>query len=546
MAFVKYDVVIIGAGAGGGVAADVLARAGKRVLLLERGPATLALASTGRDHLKNQRLSAYGVNAGPSADNPRVFVDWKTGEERTVLPHEGGYCNNAAGVGGGTAVYGAQAWRFHPLDFRMASTYGVPEGSSLADWPIGYDDLLPYYERVERELGVAGDASRMTHLPPYNAPYPMPPFSQNAQGRAVQRGAEALGWATLPPPLAVNTVPFDGRPACIQCQHCVGFACPVNAKNGSQNTFIPLALKSGNCELAAGVTAGRLEVDTNGRVTGVRFFDAYGVSVSVLAEVVVLAGGAVETARLLLNSRSVVHPKGIGNQWDQVGLNLQGHYYPTALGLFAEDIWDGQGPGPSTAITRFNHGNDGIIGGAMLADDFVQVPIMTWKGRREPGLTFWGQTAKDWMRVNYRRVTDVKGPVQEIPTPDACVSIDNSVTDRWGIPVARLSGTSHPETVRTAAFMFDRAAEWLKASGAVKVWGSAPGRNLSGGQHQAGTCRMGDDPKTSVVDRFCRVHGHDNLYLGDGSVHVTNGGFNPFLTIMALAYRTAEQIAADW
>ena len=545
MASVNYDVVIIGAGAGGGVAAGVLARAGKRVLLLERGP-SLDLASTGRDHLRNQRLSAYGVNAGPSSDNPRVFVDWKTGEERTVLPHEGGYSNNAAGIGGGTAVYGAQAWRFHPLDFRMASTYGVPEGSSLADWPIGYDDLLPYYERVERELGVAGDAALMTHLPPYKAPYPMPPFPKNAQGRAVQKGAEALGWATLPPPLAVNTVPYGGRPACIQCQHCVGFACPVNAKNGSQNTFVPLAVESGNCELAAGVMVERLETDTSGRIIGVRFFDADGVSVTVHAEAIVLSGGAVETARLLLNSRSPAHPKGIGNDWEQVGLNLQGHYYPTVLGLFAEDIWDGQGPGPSTAITRFNHGNEGIIGGAMLADDFVQVPIMTWKGRREPGLPFWGEAAKDWMRVNYRRVTDVKGPVQEIPTPDARVSVDAQVTDRWGIPVARLSGTSHPETVRTAAFMFDRATEWLKASGAAKIWGSAPGRNLSGGQHQAGTCRMGDDPKTSVVDRFCRVHGHDNLYLGDGSVHVTNGGFNPFLTIMALAYRMAEQLVKDW
>jgi choline dehydrogenase-like flavoprotein len=542
----NYEVVIVGAGAGGGVIAGVLARAGKRVLLLERGPATLDLASTGRDHLRNQRLSAYGVNAGPSKAHPRVFVDWKTGEERTVVAHEGGYGNNAVGVGGGTAVYGAQAWRFHPLDFRMAATYGVPEGSSLADWPIDYSDLEPFYERVEHELGVAGDASRMTHLPSYKAPYPMPPFPQNAQGRVLQRGADALGWQTLPPPLAVNTVPYGGRPACIRCQHCVGFACPSNSKNGSQNTFIPLALASGNCDLASDVMVERLETNADGHITGIRFFDAQGMPVSVHADVVVLAGGAVETARLLLNSCSSAHPLGVGNGTDQVGRNLQGHYYPTVFGLFSEDIWDGDGPGVSTAITRFNHGNEGIIGGAMIADDFVQVPIMTWKGRRDPDLPFWGQETKDWMRMNYRRVTDVKGPVQEIPSPEARVSVDAKVTDGWGIPVARLSGTSHPETVRTAAFMFDRGAEWLKASGAVKIWGTPPARFLSGGQHQAGTCRMGDDPKTSVVDRFCRVHGHNNLYIGDGSVHVTNGGFNPFLTIMALAYRTADHIIKGW
>ncbi|MBC8102394.1 MAG: GMC family oxidoreductase [Cytophagales bacterium] len=540
-----YEVIVVGAGAGGGVIAGVLAEAGKRVLLLERG-GTLDLATTKRDHLRNQRLSAYGVNAGPSGSHPRVFVDWKTGEARTLAPWEDGYSNNAAGIGGGTAVYGAQAWRFHPLDFRMASTYGVPDGSSLADWPIGYGDLAPFYQRAEREIGVAGDASAMIHLPPYEAPYPMAPFPVSRQGETLRRGADALGWATITPPLAVNTEPYGGRPACIRCQHCIGFACPVDSKNGSHNTLIPRALASGRCDLVVGAMAERLETDQAGRILGVTFFDADGQRVSVRAEVVVLAGGAIETARLLLNSRSPAHPGGIGNGNDQVGRNLQGHYYPTAVGLFSDDLWDGLGPGPSTAVTRFGHGNEGVIGGAMLADDFVQTPIITWKRRRDPDLPFWGAEAKEWMRRNYRRVTDVKGPVQEIPSPDARVTIDPLVTDRWGIPVVRLSGATHPETVRTATFMLDRAVEWLGAAGAVKIWGTPPSLALSGGQHQAGTCRMGEEPKTSVTDRFCRVHGHDNLYVGDGSVHVTNGGFNPFLTIMALAYRTADHITNHW
>lgn len=544
----RYDVVIVGAGAGGGVIAGVLAEAGKRVLLLERGP-EITFASSGRDHLKNQRLSAYGVNAGPfGGDNePRVAVDWRTGSAATVTPHEGGYSNNAAVVGGGTAVYGAQAWRFHPLDFRMASTYGVPEGSSLADWPLAYADLLPWYERVERELGVAGDAAAMTHLPVYNGPYPMAPFPVGAQGRPLRRGAEALGWDVLPVPLAINTVPYNGRAACIRCQQCVGFMCPSDGKNGTQNTFIPRARRTGRCDLVTGAMAERVETDGAGRVTGVSYFGPDdGARTVAHAQVVVLAGGAIETARLLLNSRSPAHPDGIGNAHDLVGRNLQGHYYPTAIGEFAEDIWDGAGPGPSTATCRFNHGNDGVIGGGMLADDFIQLPILFWKWRRDPDVPRWGAEAKTWMSRAYTRVTDVKGPVQEIPAPDSRVTLDPGVTDHWGIPVARLSGAAHPETVRTAAFMYDRAVEWLRASGAVKVWGAPPGRYLSGGQHQAGTCRMGDDPAISVVDRFCRVHGHDNLYLGDGSVHVTNGGFNPFLTIMALAYRTADHISQSW
>jgi choline dehydrogenase-like flavoprotein len=150
------------------------------------------------------------------------------------------------------------------------------------------------------------------------------------------------------------------------------------------------------------------------------------------------------------------------------------------------------------------------------------------------------------MREAYRYVTDVKGPVQEIPHPDGRVTLDPGVRDRWGLPVACLSGTTHPETIRTATFLQARAREWLLASGAIQTWGDPPRLALHGGQHQAGTCRMGDDPRTSVVDRHCRVHGHDNLFVADGSPHVTNGGFNPVLTILALAYRTAEGIVRGW
>ena len=540
-----YDVVIVGAGAGGGVAAGVLAEAGKRVLLLERGPKR-GFRDVGRDHLRNQRLSQYGHNAGPEIEgNPRVIVGANE-ETQTVRPHEGGYNNNAAGVGSGTVVYGAQAWRFLPKDFRMASEYGVPEGSSLADWPITHDELAPFYERAEWEMGVAGDSAASEKMMPRARPFPMDPLPINAQGRTLRRGAAELGWDTLAVPLLINSVRYNDRDTCIRCQHCVGFACPVDAKTGTQNTLIPRALATGRCDLVTGVMVSRVETDASGRVAGVAYFDADGQPQTVTAPVVVLAGGAIETARLLLNSTNTQEPNGIGNNGDQVGRHLQGHYYPGADALFPEPVWDGLGPGPSTATCRFNHGNDGIIGGGMLADEFIVLPIIFRKNCLPPDLPRWGAANKAFMRDSYRSVTDVKGPVQEIPSPDARVQVDPVVRDSRGIPVARLSGATHPETVRTAAFMHERAKEWLWASGALKVWGSPPGRYLSGGQHQAGTCRMGDDSQTSVVDRWCRVHGHDNLYIADSSVHVTNGGFNPVLTILALAYRTAEHIAESW
>jgi choline dehydrogenase-like flavoprotein len=542
----QFDVIIIGAGAGGGAAGGVLVEAGKRVLLLERGQ-ELSFEAVGRDHLRNQRLSQYGLNAGPEiSGNPRVFQDYTDPYSETVVPpKDGRYHANAACVGSGTRVYGAQAWRFMPQDFRMASIYGIPKGSSLADWPISYDELAPYYERAEWEIGVAGDASQMKHLPMYNNSYPMPAMRPNLQGQTVRRGAAALGWHSFPIPLLINSVEYNGRPACIGCQHCVGFACPVDAKNGTQNTMIARALASGSCRLVTEAMVGRITVSEAGRVTGVTYFSREGTQVEVTADVVVVSAGAIESARLLLNSTSPQEPRGLGNNSDQVGRHLQGHYYPGAIGLFPEAVQDGIGPGATTAMCEFNHDNDGIIGGGMLADDFIVLPITFWKRKLPPDLPRWGAANKAFMRENYRKVADITGPVQEIPSPESRVTI-SSTRDQWGIPVARLSGTTHPETVHTAAFMNARAREWLKGAGAIKVWGDPPPLRLSAGQHQAGTCRMGDDPQLSVVDRWGRVHGHDNLFVADGSVHVTNGGFNPVLTILALAFRTAEHIAQTW
>ncbi|HSB29432.1 MAG TPA: GMC family oxidoreductase [Pyrinomonadaceae bacterium] len=541
----EYDAVIIGSGAGGGIAACVLAEAGKHVLLLERGPA-LSFFEVGRDHLRNQRLSIYGHNAGPASEgNPRVFVD-PQGRSRTVKPHEIDYHNNAACLGGGTRVYGAQAWRFHPDDFRMATKYGVPTGSSLADWPISYETLEPFYERAEWEIGAAGDGNAIRHQVPRIRNYPMPAVPPSAQTRALLKGANALGWVTCPVPLLINTEPYQERSTCIGCKYCVGFACPTDAKSGTQNTVIPRALATGNCEVQTNSVVERINVDTRGDVQGVSYFiESSGKTEhhTVRAKVIVVAAGAIESARLLLNSTSSFHPNGLGNENDQVGRNLQGHLYPRAYGLSSDRLFDGVGPGVTIATTQFNHNNSGVIGGGMLADDFIKPPIDFWYDSLPPDLPRWGVTNKKFMRDNYTRVMHVRGPVQDIPNPEGRVTVDTSVRDKWAIPVARLSGTTHPSTVDAAEFMRKRGEEWLQASGCEKVWSTQPGLILSGRQHQAGTCRMGNDPATSVTDQWGRLHAHDNLFVVDGSLHVTNGGFNPVLTIMALAFRCADYIA---
>lgn len=541
----EYDAIIVGTGAAGGIVACVLAEAGKHVLLLERG-SQLSFADVGRDHLRNQRLAIYGHNAGPDVNgNPRVFID-PQGHARIVKPYELDYHNNAACVGGGTRVYGAQAWRFHPNDFRMATKYGVPEGSSLTDWPISYETLEPFYERAEWELGAAGNGDPIQHQIPRKRNYPLRPVGPSPQTVALQNGARQLGWVTTPVPLLINTEPFGGRSACIACKYCVGFACPSDAKSGSQNTVIPRALATGNCDLRTSTIVEAIETDERGNVIGVSYFDNNSGEPrrqTAHARVVIVSTGAIESARLLLNSHSPFHPAGLGNEHDQVGRNLQGHLYPRAYGISPTKVFDGIGPGVTIATTQFNHDNPGIVGGGMLADDFIKPPIDFWYDSLPPDLPRWGVENKRFMRENYTRVMHVRGPVQDIPNPEGRVTADASVRDKWGIPVARLSGTTHRATVEAAEFMRERGEEWMRASGCEKVWSAQPGLMLSGRQHQAGTCRMGRDPKSSVTDEWGRVHNHDNLFVVDGSLHVTNGGFNPVLTIMALAFRSAEFIA---
>jgi choline dehydrogenase-like flavoprotein len=538
----EFDVIVVGAGCGGIIAAAVLAEAGKTVLLLERGKA-LAYAQVGRDHLRNHRLAVYGHNTGPELEgNPRV-VEAADGTIRIVRPHEGAYHNNAMTVGGGGRVFGGQAWRFHPKDFRMASEYGVPEGSSLADWPITYDELAPYYERAEWEIGVAGDSTANPFHGLRRRGYPMPPVPPTRQHAVLSRGAAAMGIHTAPPPLLINTIEFHGRPACAQCGMCVGFACATDSKNGTHNTVLPRALATGRCRLVTDAIVARIETDSTGRATGVSYFAGVERRAA-RARTVVISSGAIETARLLLNSASDKHPAGLGNDFDIVGRNLQGHYYPGTFGLFDEQVHDGIGPGVCISTCQWNHGNAGIIGGGMLANEFIKLPVHFNKWAWPPDVPRWGLAAKRWMRDSYTRTIQIMGPVQEIPSPAGRVTVDPSVRDRWGIPVARLSGTQHPETVRTAEFMRQRSADWLRASGARQLWGKRPSLVLSAGQHQAGTCRMGTDPRTSVTDRWGRLHGCDNVFCADASLHVTNGGFNPVLTVMALAFRVGEHVAS--
>ncbi len=545
MANQHVNAVVVGAGAGGGVVAKVLSEAGLSVVLLERGT-WQSFDDHTDDELISQRTTVLGNAYGPDDARYRRVCENPDGSTRIVLPSEGGYNNVAACVGSGTLSYGAMAWRFMPQDFKMRSTYGCPDGSTLDDWPLTYEDLEPCYERAEWEIGVAGDDSTNPFAAPRRKPRPMPAFPYNKEARLLVQAAEQLKWHPFPVPMLRNSIPYGGRPQCIHMRSCVGFACPINAKCGTQNTVIPAALATGHCELRTNAVVSEVVLDERGHARGVRYFDSHDRLQEQTADLVVVSASATETARLLLNSKSKLFPNGAGNNNDWVGRNLQGHAYCGAEGLMADEIYEEAGPGACVAFSDFNHGNSGLRGGAMLCNEFIALPYL-YTGIRPPGAPRWGLAHKEFQRRNYKRTIRVKGPVQEMPVFESRVRVDPAVKDHWGLPVARLSGRRHPHDVEIAKFMVEKAAQLLRATGAADIWTSVPGTGgPSGGQHQAGTCRMGNDPKTSVTNRHGQVHGIDNLFVADGSLNVTNGGFNPVLTIMALGYWVGGYIAKEW
>jgi choline dehydrogenase-like flavoprotein len=316
--------------------------------------------------------------------------------------------------------------------------------------------------------------------------------------------------------------------------------------------MLPRATATGRLALLLGTRVERIVTDGHGRVTGVLVVGDVGGSrwrSVVSAEQVIVAAGATETARLLLYSTSDREPAGLGNNTDQVGRHLQGHLYAGALGVFDDPVNDYVGPGPSISTNDFRHHNAGLVGGGMLANEFVPTPLGNVGYLSGAGLLgLHGAGVKERMRHLVPRMQRVVGPIQEVTSAESRVRLDSRVRDRFGIPVVQLSGGLHPEDHRVHAFLSERAEEWLTASGATTVLRSGrrgDDQGPSSGQHQGGTARMGTDPARSVTDPYGRVWGHDNLYVVDGSLQVTNGGVNPVLTIFANAFRIMDAVTAS-
>jgi choline dehydrogenase-like flavoprotein len=537
-----YSVIVIGGGPGGGVAAQVLAEAGIDVLLVERGSALDDRALSG-DHLHGKRMSVYRPTAGPGKGNPRI-VEEPDGSVWSVDGSDSGdaWGLNAMVLGGGTRLWQGMAWRFNPEDFAMSTTYGSFVGSTLADWPITYDDLRPSYDWAERELGVAGETGALTQRIPGHPGYPMPALPGDPTRALLGRAAKEQGWAWGPIPFAINSLPWGGRAACVGCNQCMGHACPVDARNGAHNTFIPAALRTGRATLVQGGQVLRIiHEDQRARAVDIGFAASQQI-IRVSADHVVVAAGAIETPRLLLAS-------GLGN--GHVGRHLHGHGVSLVIGRPPTPVPTFRGPGHSVASTEFIHDRSGHIGGGVVFDSFAPYPLQFAMWVERMGAPPWGIEHKEDVKAAVNGVVGTMAIGQEVPHEDSRVLLDGQVRDRFGVPAVRMRRAVHELTLSNTKYLTHRCRQWLEAAGCTGIVDllepglSHGARRSVATEHSAGTCRMGLTPEHSATDPLGAPWGTANITVCDGSLHPTNGSVNPTLTLIANAHRVATQLASE-
>jgi len=547
-----YDVCIVGSGAGGGMAAYVLTQAGADVVMLEAGGDW--------DNARDGTMMRWPF------DSPRRGASTKErpfGEFDACIGGweiEGEPYTRAAGskfdwwrarmLGGRTNHWGRISLRFGPHDFKGKSRDGLGD-----DWPIGYDDVKPWYDAVDRLVGIFGSNEGLANHPDgVFLPAPRP----RCYELLIKQSAQKLGVTCIPSRLSILTRPLNGRPACHYCGQC-SRGCAVNANFSSPGVLIAPAKRTGKLTVITGAMAREVTTDAAGNATGVSYIDkAAGVDEHVRARVVVLAASACESARILLNSRSSRHPQGLAN-----GSGTVGKYLTDTTGT---DVW---GYVPRLA-DHVRHNEDGVGGGHIympwwLDNRKLDFPrgyhIEPWGGMHVPAYGFmggiekwpggggYGRQLKDDYRRYYASIVGFSGRGEQIPSDDCYCELDPAVLDRWGIPVLRFhwkwSDHEHlqvkhmQETFR--ALLTDLGATiFTDMPSAEDGYGIATGGRII---HELGCTRMGADPRTSVVDANCRAHEVRNLFVADGGVFVSQADKNPTWTILALAMRTASHIA---
>jgi choline dehydrogenase-like flavoprotein len=531
----EVDFVIVGSGAAGGVLAKELSTNGFRVVVLEQGP---YLTESDLVHDEIKVLQEDLLTNHPELQ-PSTFR--KTASE-TAKPQRAAAYGRC--VGGTSVHFSANYWRFHEIDFVERSKVGAISGTGLVDWPISYADLEPYYTKVDWEIGVSGLAGSNPFEPPRSKPYPMPPLPVKSSGVIFERGARKLGWHPYPASMAILSQPRTGRSACINCGFCYAFGCEVGAKSSSLASVIPMAERTGRCEIRPNSYVHRIEVDATGRVTGAAYFDERKNTYLQRAKAVILAANGAETPRLLLLSSNKHFPDGLANSSGLVGKYLMFNTSARSVGLFEEPLNDYKGFVTSRLLHDFyelDAQKVGFYGGGGLDARFDYTPYFFAMTGLPPDTARWGKSFKKDLGHNFARTMEIHSGGTSLPLETNNFSLDPDLKDAWGLPALRLTYKDHPDDMKVIHWLNDRALEIFDAAGAVKKW-SRPIAEQQLGVHLLGTCRMGNDPKTSVINTDHQTHDVKNLFLCDGSSLVTSGRGQPTMTIQALAYRAADRI----
>lgn len=550
-----FDTIIVGSGPGGATAADELTRAGRSVVIFERGHNYLVDPEPPhelRQVFSNDELK-YVIRHFLGPDpwlEPRTFRRSESDGERLLT---GNVNNLPATVGGGSVHADAKLCRLREDDFRVLTELGPVESANLADWPLTYDDLEPYYATAEQRIGVAGQAGANPHAAWRSGPFPMPPGAPMYASVVTSQAAEGLGYHPYPAPTGVNSVPYDGRPACNNCGFCADFGCPVHAKGGP-GPALQRALATGRMQLRAEAFVSRILV-CGGRASGVEWIDSGGQAHAERAEEIVIAAGAMETPRLLLLS-------GFANP--NIGRNLMYHVQTFALGEVPFRV----------------HGH---IGRSVthLHDDHIVVDDLARRAARAAGLPWikgglvehctpsmviteakmypWGAEHRRLMRDSplRERLLGFCMQGEDLPQLANRVDLDPSVRDYRGLPVARATYEPHLHEAVASAHHGERLASIVRAAGGSNILvASAPSTGDPDSawfdrarppisRHIAGTARMGRDPQVSVCDEWGRLWEAPNVLIADSSLFPTISGYGPTLTLVALAMRNVRAFAGQ-
>ena len=548
-----YDVCVIGSGAGGGMAAKILTEGGLSVAMLEAGPQVYPEKDF-KMFMWPYELPHRGAGVGGHArENFGEFLApngaWEIeGEPYTSAPGSDFHWFRSRIVGGRTNHWGRIALRFAPIDFRSKTRDGLGD-----DWPISYEDLSPYYDKVEEYIGVFGSMENVSSAP--NGVF-LPPPKPRCHELLIKKACDKLNITCIPSRLAILTKSIHGRLHCHYCGEC-GRGCTTASNFSSSQVLIPPAMKTGKLTLITGAMAREIIVGKDGKAEAVSYIDkATRTEQRIHARAVVVAASACESARLLLNSKSALFPDGLANSSGTVG-----RYLTDSVG---SDGW-----GYIPALEKMpSHNHDGVGG--------MHIYIPWWKydrkndfprgyhvemggGPHMPGVGMfnalcreeegYGATLKRRAREVYGTTVGFAGRGEMIPNPDTYCEIDPDKVDEFGIPVLRFHFKWSEYELRQAKDMQDTFKSIIETMGGTyqtrtAIGGPYPFGIEPGGKiiHEVGTARMGADPKTSVLNGYCQTHDVKNLFVTDGAPLVTNPDKNPTLTIMALSWRASEYL----